>query len=63
MIEKLWCAPVVYIQHDTKEFKIVIELAGVNKQDINLEMTDSGFCLNGQEKIVTLAGVTPLLTK
>lgn len=56
MTEKLWCVPVVYIQHDEEEFRIVVELAGVNKEDINLEMTDSGFCLSAQRRDCNYSG-------
>lgn len=56
MDDKLWCVPVIYISHNEMEFNIVVELAGVNKKDINLEMTDSGFCLTAQRKDCNYSG-------
>lgn len=47
MVEKMRFVPEVYISHDEKEYKIIIELPGIAKEDIkNFEMNDFGFCLN-----------------
>lgn len=56
MVEKTRYVPVVYISHDEMDLKIIIELAGVNKEDIKLEMTSSSVCLNASGKDVSYSG-------
>ena len=34
MVEKMRFVPEVYISHDEKEYKIIIELPGIAKKDI-----------------------------
>jgi len=47
--EKVMVIPTVCAYHDEKDENLVIEveLPGVNKKDVKLEMTDEGFCATG----------------
>ncbi len=55
-VSKTSYVPAVYISHDEIELKIVIELAGVNKEDIKLEMTSYSICLNASGKDISYSG-------
>lgn len=56
MVEKARYVPVVYISHDEENMKIIIELAGVDKEDIKLEMTSSSLCVNASRKDFDYSG-------
>ncbi|MBC7119271.1 MAG: Hsp20/alpha crystallin family protein [Methanobacteriaceae archaeon] len=45
---KLTYIPAAYITHSKGEYNITIELPGVKKENINLEITEQGFCLNAK---------------
>lgn len=53
---KIKYVPVVYISHDETDLKIIFEIAGVDKEDIKLEMTSSSVCLNASGKDVNYSG-------
>jgi len=45
---KLTYIPSAYITHTGKIYEITVEVPGVKKSDIHLEMTEQGFCLNAE---------------
>ncbi len=45
---KLTYIPAAYITHSKGKYNITIELPGVKKENINLEITEQGFCLNAK---------------
>lgn len=63
MVEKVRYVPAVYISHDGKGYNIIIELAGMKKENIKLEMTDSGLCLNASRKDFDYSGCYSLAHK
>ena len=48
--EKVMFVPTVCAYHDEKDENLIIEveLPGVRKKDVKLEMTDEGFCVTGE---------------
>ncbi len=40
--------PSAYITHSRGEYNITIELPGVKRENIKLEITEHGFCLNAK---------------
>ena len=48
--EKVMVPPTVCAYHDEKDENLIIEveLPGVKKKDLKLEMTDEGFCASGE---------------
>jgi HSP20 family protein len=56
MVKKARYVPVVYISHDETDLNIIIELAGVKKEDIKLEMTSSSVCVNASRKDFDYSG-------
>jgi len=48
--EKVVVSPAVCAYHDEKDENLIIEveLPGVKKKDVKLNMTDEGFCVTGE---------------
>lgn len=48
--EKTMVSPTVCAYHDEKDENLIIEveLPGVKKKDVKLNMTDEGFCVSGE---------------
>ena len=40
--------PSAYITHTGRMYEITVEVPGIKKGDIHLEMTEQGFCLNAK---------------
>jgi HSP20 family protein len=49
-------APVMYMDHDDKNYYIQVELPGVKKEDAELEISDQSFCVRGQRADIELLG-------
>ncbi len=49
-------APLTYIDHNRERYKIVIELPGVKREDIELEITDTSFCIRAPRNDAELVG-------
>jgi len=49
-------APIVNIDHDRERYKIQVELPGVKKDDIDLEVSESSFCIRASRKDAEMAG-------
>ena len=52
MVQKVAVSPAVCIDHDAKKFTIDVELPGVDKKDIELQMGEQAFCVRGPTKDV-----------
>jgi HSP20 family protein len=44
--EKVKVAPTVYMSHDEKEYSVEVELPGIKKEEINLDVAPNGFCVS-----------------
>jgi HSP20 family protein len=53
---KLTYIPSAYITHTGKMYEIMVEVPGVKKGDIHLEMTEQGFCLNAEGESFKYSG-------
>lgn len=49
-------APIVNIDHDRERYKIQVELPGVKKEDIDLEVSESSFCIRASRADAEMAG-------
>src|SRR4030066_1718707 len=49
-------APIMYMDHDDKNYYIQVELPGVKKEDAELEVSDQSFCVRGERGDVELLG-------
>jgi HSP20 family protein len=49
-------APIMYMDHDDKNYYIQVELPGVKKEDAELEVSDQSFCVRGERRDVELLG-------
>lgn len=49
-------APVMYLDHDNKLYYIQVELPGVKKEDVTLEVSDQSMCVTGSRKDVDFLG-------
>ena len=54
--EKISMIPVACIYRDNKRSAIEVELPGVEKKDVELEMTPSGFCVSGHRDVLDYSG-------
>ena len=52
MTEKLGITPIMSIRHDKEKYTITVELPGVDKRDIDLEMTETSFCMHVEREDV-----------
>jgi len=48
--------PCMYINHDMENYYAQVELAGVKKDDIALEVMDNGLCIKGKRGEQELSG-------
>jgi HSP20 family protein len=46
-VTKPTIAPTVFADHDNENYYIQIELPGVKKEDIELQVSEQGFCIKG----------------
>ena len=49
-------APVMYMDHDDKNYYIQVELPGVEKGDAELEVSDQSFCVRGVRDDIEFLG-------
>ncbi len=49
-------APVMYLDHDNKLYYIQVELPGVKKEDVTLEVSDTSMCVTGSRLDVDYLG-------
>ena len=49
-------APVMYMDHDDKNYYIQVELPGVKKGDVELEVSDQSFCVRGVREDIEFLG-------
>ena len=54
-------APTMYLDHDEKYYYIQVELPGVRKEDVTLEVSDSSFCVTGSRSDVDFLGCYVLM--
>ncbi len=54
-------APTMYLDHDEKYYYIQVELPGVKKEDVSLEVSDSSFCVTGSRSDVDFLGCYVLM--
>lgn len=48
--------PVMYLDHDDKNYYIQVELPGVKKEDAELEISDQSFCVRGERADIDFLG-------
>ncbi|HEY0196348.1 MAG TPA: Hsp20/alpha crystallin family protein [Methanobacterium sp.] len=48
--------PAICVYHDAKNYNIEVELPGVEKRDIDFEMSENWFCLKAPKKDESYAG-------
>ncbi len=48
--------PTMYMDHDDKNYYIQVEMPGVKKEDVELEVSDQSFCVRGARDDVELLG-------
>ena len=53
---KATMAPTMYMDHNEKFYYIQVELPGVKKEDVTLEVSDQSFCVRGVRGDVELLG-------
>jgi HSP20 family protein len=49
-------ATTMYMDHDDKNYYIQVELPGVKKEDVELDVSDQSFCVRGVRQDVELLG-------
>jgi len=49
-------APIMYMDHDDKNYYIQVELPRVKKEDAELEVSDQSFCVRGEKTDIELLG-------
>jgi HSP20 family protein len=49
-------APTMYMDHDEKHYYIQVEMPGVKKEDVGLDVSDQSFCVRGVREDVELLG-------
>ena len=48
--------PIMYMDHDDKNYYIQVELPGVKKEAAELEVSDQSFCVRGERKDIEFLG-------
>lgn len=48
--------PCLYINHDLENYYASVELPGVKKEDVELEVMENGFCLKGKRGEKEISG-------
>jgi HSP20 family molecular chaperone IbpA len=54
--EKPSMAPTLYMDHDEKNYYIQVELLGVKKEDVTLEVSDQSLCVRGSRTDLEFSG-------
>ena len=49
-------SPIVNIDHDRERYKITIEMPGVKREDIDLEVSEASFCIRASREDAEMAG-------
>lgn len=49
-------APVVNIDHDRERYMVIVDLAGVDKNDIDVEITETSLCVHASREDAVLTG-------
>ncbi len=49
-------APIVTIDHDRERYMIQVGLPGVKREDIELEVTESSFCVHAEKEDAVITG-------
>jgi len=49
-------APTTYMDHDDKNYYIQVEMPGVKKENLTLEVSDQSFCVRGAREDIELLG-------
>lgn len=49
-------SPIVVIDHDRERYNIQVELPGVKRKDIELEVSESSFCIHAERDDVEITG-------
>jgi HSP20 family protein len=49
-------APIVAIDHDRERYKVLIELQGVKREDIELEVSEGSFCIHAERDDAVMTG-------
>ena len=49
-------SPTIYIDHDDKNYYLQVELPGVKKENVSLEVSDQSFCVKGSRTDIDIYG-------
>jgi HSP20 family protein len=49
-------SPTIYMDHDDKNYYLQVELPGVKKEDVSLEVSDQSFCVKGSRADIDIYG-------
>ena len=49
-------SPLVNIDHDRERYKIQVEMPGVKREDIDLEVSEASFCIRASREDAEMAG-------
>ena len=61
--ERIPVAPEAVFYHDTETYTLVVELPGVNKEDIELKAMENGFCLTAPRDDIVYRGYWVLMLR
>jgi HSP20 family protein len=54
-------APAMYLDHDEKYYYVQVELPGVRKEDVTLEVSESSMCVTGSRSDLDFLGCYVLM--
>jgi HSP20 family protein len=49
-------SPTIYMDHDDKNYYLQVELPGVKKENVSLEVSDQSFCVKGPRTDIDIYG-------
>jgi HSP20 family protein len=49
-------SPTIYMDHDDKNYYLQVELPGVKKENVSLEVSDQSFCVKGSRTDIDIYG-------